>query len=57
MKDHPLCIVSSNPNPVKPGRKHGLAGSLTGAVACSNVTQASKGTLSPDGNRVVSAIA
>jgi Family of unknown function (DUF6467) len=57
MKDHPSCIVFSHPNPVKPGRRFGLAGSLTGAVACSKVTQASKGTLSPDGNRVVSAIA
>ena len=34
-----------------PGRGHGLVGSLTGAVASQNVTEAHKGSLSLDGNQ------
>src|SRR4249919_1656924 len=40
-----------------PGQGHCLAGSLTGAVASQKVTEAPKGTLSPVGNRVLSASA
>ncbi len=40
-----------------PGQGQCLAGSLTGAVASQRVTEAPKGSLSPVGNRVLSAIA
>ena len=40
-----------------PGRGQCMVGSLTGAVASQNVTEAPKGTLSPVGNRVPSASA
>ncbi len=40
-----------------PGQGQCLAGSLTGAVASQRVTEAPKGSLSPVGNRVSSAIA
>ena len=39
------------------GRGHGLAGSLTGAVASQNVTEAHKGSLSLDGNQAQSVLA
>ena len=38
-----------------PATKHCLVGSLTGEVASKKVTEAYKGTLNADGNRVVSA--
>ena len=38
-------------------RGHCLAGSLTGVVASKSVTEASKGSLGPIGNRPVSAMA
>ena len=38
-----------------PGKRQGLVGSLTGAVACKRVTQAFKGSLTTDGNRSDSA--
>ncbi len=38
-------------------RGHCLAGSLTGVVASKSVTEASKGTLRPIGNRPQSAMA
>ncbi len=37
-----------------PGTGHCQVGSLTGAVASQNVTEAPKGSLSPDGNRTKS---
>ncbi len=37
--------------------RHCLVGSLTGVVASKSVTEAFKGTLSPVGNRAMSAIA
>ena len=40
-----------------PGQGQCLVGSLTGAVASQKVTEAPKGTLSPVGNRVLSASA
>jgi len=40
-----------------PGQGQCLAGSLTGALASQKVTEAPKGTLSPVGNRVLSASA
>ena len=39
------------------GRGHCLVGSLTGAVASQNVTEAREGSLSPIGNRASSAMA
>ena len=40
-----------------PGEGHRLVGSLTGAVASQKVTEASKGPLTPNGNRGRSALA
>ena len=39
----------------KPGRRPRLVGSLTGAVASQKVTEALKGSLRPDGHRLVRA--
>ena len=41
----------------EPGGGHCLVGSLTGAVASQNVTEARDGSLSPLGNRAASAMA
>ena len=51
----PYLKFDANLNPMNLGEGKGLVGSLTGAVACKRVTQASKGALSTDGNRAVSA--
>jgi hypothetical protein len=53
VKYHPLliAILTICRDPVE---GHCLLGSLTGAVACKRVTQAYKGRLDPDGNRIVS---
>ena len=50
----PLACLSSNPGPVNPGGGQCYLGSLTGAVSSQKVTEESKGTLSPVGNRAAS---
>ena len=44
-----LCLMRHR----EPGRRQGQAGSLTGAVASQNVTEAPKGPLSLDGNQAL----
>ena len=56
VKYHPVdfwCLTMSR----DPGLGHCLVGSLTGAVASQNVTEARDGSLSPIGNRASSAMA
>ena len=52
LKYHPLSVWNLIPN----GRQC-MVGSLTGVVASKRVTEASKGTLSTNGNRAQSALA
>ena len=53
MKYHPeVSVFLTHPHYL--GREHGLAGSLTGAVASQIVTEAHKGSLSLDGNQAQS---
>ena len=53
LKYHPELSVFLTPFSNR-GRGHGLVGSLTGAVASQNVTEAHKGSLSLDGNQAKS---
>ena len=55
VKYHP-CVVGILTLAVNPARGQWQAGSLTGAVASQNVTEASQGRLNTDGNRVWSAM-
>ena len=50
LKYHP-CFVETLTSGVEPGGQC-QAGSFTGAVTSQNVTEASKGSLKPDGNRL-----
>jgi hypothetical protein len=52
----PLVTLKSNLRPYQ-GEGHCLVGSLTGAVASQNVTEAYEGHLSLIGNQAVSALA
>ena len=53
LRYHPWCIGRLTPRRY-PGGEQCQAGSLTGAVASQNVTEARKGSLSTVGNRAVS---
>ena len=54
LKYHPS-LVGTLTQARDPGRGQRLVGSLTGAVASQNVTEAPKGSLKPVGNRLSSA--
>ena len=56
LKYHPDCFGELTYTR-EPGGGHCLVGSLTGAVASQNVTEARDGSLSPIGNRASSAMA